>query len=762
MAKSVKNKEKRGGDVRGEMGSRVQKLYVLFVLLAISIVIRLVWVSFVSNEVAINARKVNDRIFFSDSIYARRGAIVGRNGDPLAISILRYRVEFDMASEGFDSEDLFLDQVDTLSKCLADYFKDRTAAQYTKLFVEGRESHFKVIDTKRDTFVYAEAGFLKTLWDRLWGNKVRMRVYDTIRNHRPLVVLPREIDYNEWQKLKTFPILNQNLGITYRLKPVDSRSYPYGALARRTLGRIGDQGKYGIEHAYREQLKGTHRRVVRQRIARGYSRLVHRGGPTDAVDGKTIHTTLDPELQHIADQALREQLTKMNASWGVTMVMEVSTGDILAMVNLDETRRGSGEYAELRNNAIGRRMEPGSTFKLAAMLALLDDCKMDVSQSYDTKHGASTQVGGPKGPIITDDHDAGGVIDLKTAFAESSNIYFTTAIYEHYKNKPAAYEHFLRGLHLDRKMGLELLGEVQPSIPDYDDKNVWHAQTLPNLGYGYVVELAPIHTLTLYNAIANGGKMVAPRLVTAIEHKGKIVERFPVRTLKEQVCTAKTLKFVRECMIEAARHGTGEKIFGDTTLYDVAIKTGTAQVAQGDVLYEHKHYLGSMATFFPTDKPRYTLLTVVYSEKARNSLYHGSNTAGPVNRDIVNYLMYRDGGWQSDLPKKQAIKSLPLGYKGGRVSQINDVATSVGATLLNPQKQKWGRVVMRDGRAVVESMGSAGTMPDVSGLGLKDALYYLEMCGLEVSFSGAGAVVEQSIAVGDSIVVGDKVHIVLK
>lgn len=767
LPKSSSAKARRESDVRGEMGQRVQILYAVFVLIALIIVVRLVWVSAVSHEVDVNTERVKERIFTTDSIYARRGTILSRHNDPMAISIMRYKVEFDMASEGFDSEDIFEEQVDSLSKLLAIYFGGK-AESYAKKFHDGRRSRFKVTDTGRDTLIYAEAGLLKTIWDRLWGNKISMRVYDTLRNHNPIIVLPRNIDYSEWQTLRTYPILNQNMGITYSLVPVDSRAYPYDELGRRTLGMIGDRGKYGIEEAYRKELSGTNGVVTRQRIAPGYSRIVHRSTNIDAVDGCDVVTTLDPELQHIADGALRKHLAERNANWGTTIVMEVTTGDILAMVNLNETAPESGVYVEGKNNAIGRVMEPGSTYKLAATLALLDDCKMSPSKQYDTKHGARVQVGGDKGPTIKDDHDAGGVIDLKRAFAESSNIYFTSAVYEHYKSDPARYEQFLRGLHLDRTMGLERLGEKRPVLPTYSDKKVWNAHTLPNLGYGYATAITPLHTLTLYNAIANGGRMVAPRLVKQIRRGNEVVEEFPVRTLVEKVCSEQTLKIVRECMVEVVRHGTGDDYFGDSLTYSVAAKTGTAQVVEGKskdkpaITYNDGHYLGSMALFFPLDKPKYTIITAVYSEKRRNRLYHGSHAAGPVIRQIVDYLTYRDGGWRESESFKGDGKARPTAYKGGNTAEVAVVASRTGISTQATSIQGWGKARVTNGKLDIEKIQRDSTMPDVVGMGLKDALYLLESQGLEVEFSGTGAVTEQSITPGSEITRGDKVTISLK
>ena len=354
-------KLKRDTDVKDEMYSRVKRVYGVFILVALLVVVRLVWVSAFSSETAYNAERLERRIFIVDSVYSRRGSILARDGEPLATSILRYRVDFDMASDGFDSLALFREQADSLSKLLARFFGDRSAAEYRRRMIEEHNKHYRVV-YRKDTTVLRSEGFFARIWDMLRRDEFKtVKLYDTLRDHRPVAILPRAVDYNEWQTLRKYPILNWNMGMTYNLVTLDQRVYPYGELARRTLGLVGDKGNYGIEAIYREKLEGRNGRMVRQRIAPGFSSVVHSSENIDAEDGMDIVTTLDADIQHIADQALRRQLTAQKAIWGTSMVMEVATGDILAIANLGETSERSGVYVEKENYALSRRMEPGST-----------------------------------------------------------------------------------------------------------------------------------------------------------------------------------------------------------------------------------------------------------------------------------------------------------------------------------------------------------------------------------------------------------------
>ena len=756
--------KKREIDIKDEMYSRVKKVYGLFILVGLCVMVRLVWVLGFSGEIACNADRLQQRIFVADSVYSRRGSIMARDGEPLATSILRYRVDFDMAGEGFDSLALFREQADSLSKLLARFFRDRSAAEYRRRMVDEHQKRYKV-KFRKDTTVRRSDGFFARVWDILRKDEFKtVKLYDTLRDHTPVTILPRPVDYNEWQELREYPILNWSMGMTYNLVTVDQRVYPYGELGRRTLGLVGDRGNYGIEAVYRDILEGRNGRMLRQRIAPGFSSVVHSGDNIDAEDGLDIITTIDVDIQHIADQALRRQLTEQRAIWGTAMVMEVATGDILALVNLGETSERSGVYIEKENYALSRRMEPGSTFKLAALLALVDDCDVPITKKYDTFHGRAVRVGGSRGPLIQDSHNIGGEIDLKEAVAQSSNVYFAEAIYQAYKNDPERYVKFLKHLGLDRTTGLDDMGEASPLLPEYGKKSKsWSAHTLPNLGYGYAIELPPIHTLVLYNAVANGGRMMAPRLIREVQRNGKTVDEFPPRVLVDRICSGSSLDVVRECLEETARTGTAKAYFRDTLAFRVAGKTGTAKFAQSGIKYSDGYYLGSMAVYFPADNPKYTVMTSVFTRRGRGTTVYGAGLAGPVERDIVNYIYYRDEDWHQTLTPSRE-KHYPARVKGGNIDYVRRVGDKFSPRVSFTDRHGWG-AVRTDSLHNVDihtSEADRTTMPDVVGMGLKDALYMLESRGLHVTFTGKGSVRSQSIPAGRKIRAGQHVAITLR
>lgn len=745
--------DRKKSKIKSDILLRVRILYLLFFFAGLFILGRLIWVQYLSREVRVNAKRIERRIFREERVIARRGDILARNNEELATSIFRYRVTFDMSAEGFDSLELFTEQVDSLSKLLSLYFKDRTAEEYRRKFLDEHNRRYR-LKYRKDTTICNSKSWLGRFVDRMKGEEFStIKLYDTIRDSRPVEILPREVDYAEWQILKSYPILNWNMGMVYRLEPIDYRIYPQGELARRVIGRNDDRGKYGIEAIYGEELKGHDGVERRQRIAHGFSgRVAGYKGNIEARDGADIHTTIDLDIQDVADKALRSQLMAQNSLWGTTLVMECETGDILAMVNLGRT--SSGGYAELENYAIGRRMEPGSTFKLAALLALIEDCGKGLDLEYDSEDGKRVEVGRA---LVQDSHAGFSVVDLKTATAQSLNVYFAKAIYEAYRDNPQRYVDFLKRLNLDKSVGLEQFGEPMPILPEPGSK-IWYPHiTLPNMGYGYAVELTPIQILTLYNAVANGGRMVAPRLIRGVSRNGEMIQEVEPRTLVERICSDETLEKVREALEEVALSGTAKYYFGDTTRFSVGAKTGTAKFAQGGIKYDDGYYLGSMVTYLPADNPKYTLLTSIFTRRGLGTTIYGAGLAGPVQRRVASYLtaLIPKSGESGEEEKNPA----PINLKGGDLREILEVADGYDIELKSRIKRGWGRV-LEDG--TVESVEGYEGVPDVRGMGLKDALYILERAGFRVRFSGAGAVFKQTPDAGTKLREGGVVELVLK
>lgn len=759
--------------IKSDILLRVRLLYVLFILAGAVVFLRLLWVQLFSGEVAYNAARLSNRIFTEEVIPARRGAILSRDGEPLAVSIFRYQAAFDFASDGLADTKRFREQSDSLAKLLSAYFKDRSAAEYARFFRE-KQSHARNnyrLTNERDTTYYRSEGLFARLVDWIRGEAtVTERIYDTIRDHTLVNIFPREVDYAEWQTLRRYPLLNWNMGMVYRLVERDDRVYPQGELARRTIGDKGyigrpdDSGKtlfgnYGIEDCYRRELSGRDGVAVRQRIARGFYGRVAGAGHEEPEDGLDVVTTLDMDLQDVADRALRSQLERQNATWGTTIVMETRTGEILALANLG--RNGDGSYSERENYALGRCMEPGSTFKLASMLLLLDDAKMSPETTYDVHNGDPVKVG--PATNIRDSHRGDHVIDFRQAVAASSNVYFAEAVWDRYgaTGRKFDYSRFLHEqLHLGETVGLERLGERQPEITR-DWKVADPGVMLVKMAYGYRVKLAPIQMITFYNAIANGGRMISPVLIRELRRDDHVEERFESRTIASSICSRSTLREVNRCLQAVCTRGTASAFFRDTTYVRVAAKTGTAQITEPR-REPGRHYLGSMIAFFPADEPRYTVLTTIETRAQAGKAYYGGPLAGPVVKRLVDYIYNRGQEWYGRL-ERQGPRRYPERIKGGEIAQIRRVAGRLSPDVDYDRRTGWGRATVDSlAEVTIASLpDDRSVMPDVQGMGLKDALFLLESRGLHVRFSGEGAVTRQSIAAGQRISPGATVSITL-
>ena len=782
--------EEQNRDIYTRTMGRLKWLYALLIAMILLFCGRIVQLQFFSAETRHNSSLIHSspQIISRDSLYAHRGTIFARDGRPLATSIFRYRVMVDFGSEGFEIDSKqFKREADSLSKLLARFFGDKSAKEYLARI---NAEHDRCIEyrTVYDTIKYSKGFFarlfkIKNAVD-ICPREVPRHIMVELKNGKKVSKhsesrLFRDVDINEWQVLRTYPILNRAASIC-KVKTIDSRVYPYENLAMRTIGRSDDHSKYGIEHVYRDTLsgRGGHRwmRCVAPGFYVSFTDKEHQ--PLNPTDGSDVHTTIDIDVQDVAEKTLRRRINEVEATWGTTIVMECATGDILAMVNLG--RNSKGELVENRNHAIGARTEPGSTFKLAATLALLEDAGFNPNTTYGYDKVKSKGKGKNKqkhksvrferaDKTITDSHfieEAGkGMLDLKKAFMESSNIYFTKAVWECYEQNPLRYSDFLHKLRLDKQVGFEAFGEAKPLIPTLDRKHTSRYNALVNMAYGYAVELAPIQTLTLYNAIANGGRMMAPRLISHISRNGEVVESFESKALLDTaICSPTTLATVREYMEATALEGTGKGYFGkDETAFRVGLKTGTAQYAQNGVMHSDGHYIASMVTYLPAENPRYTFITVMYTTSRKH--YYGASLAGPVQKQVATFLYNRSTSWSGIVAGEQERALLPEAVKGGNISHIRTVASKLDLRTTAEVRNGWGRTsldIEPDKVTITAIDETPNLMPDVTGMGLADAIFILESRNLKVSFTGAGKVKEQSIKAGTKFSPGSSVKLILK
>lgn len=740
--------EKR--NIKRQIRLRALWLYVAFFVVVAAIIARLVYIQHFSTSTAEYAKAISNRIITTKTLKARRGDILMRDGEPLATVLPLYQVSFDFGAEALDSVERYNKLSDSLAGLLGNYFAKEG---YSK-------AHFKQIFK----------GYYN--YDR-FDEKGR-------RRYKSVELLPRWIDYKEWSQIKQFTILNWDIGLTYTLQDSLMRIYPLGDIAKRTVGKYqSDRIKtaFGIEHVFDSVLRGEDGQQSRQRIAHRFTSNVATDGAEDdrpKIDGVDIVTTLDRRIQEISDVALRKNMVAHNAIWGTAIVMSVETGEILALSNLSET--SAGNYAEIDDNAF-KRMCPGSTFKLASLLALVEDKGMDINIRIPLKEGQMTSAGkdqrlkigpNPKAQGIRDDHAFCDTMTMKYCVAHSSNIFFANAIYQAYKDHPENYVAFLRKLHLDRPMGLTEFGEQAPRFNDYptddsresrEQRQTWlYNNRLCQIAYGYENEVAPIHIATLYNAVANEGRMVAPRLIREVRQNGRTIQKFETEVLNDRICSTGSLAKVQECLEEVALTGTARQFFvRDTALFRVAAKTGTAQVLGT------RDFLGSMVAYFPTDAPKYTVMVAVRNNASRGA-YYGAGVSGPVVRDIIYSLYTMESEWRNPIEPK-SVPHRPTQVKGGNTEQMREVASELDMAFTTDVRRGWSLAEVDDSTQRAEFSEVAtdqNKMPRVVGMGLKDAIYLLESRGLRVGVTGHGRVTSQSVAAGAAVRRGDYVQLVLK
>ena len=693
---------------------RFSFVYFSFLLLGALAVFGIIREQFLTKD-----RITTDDIYKEQVIEPTRGSILACDGSPLAVSIPVFELRWDSFVVADSS---FAAGIDSLSRCLSGLFGDKTPRQYRKELTAARA------DTNR----YKRIG-------------------------------TRNVDFGELEKIKSFPIfrLGQFKG-GLRVIQGSERINPYGTLANRTIGSVNAVGQgAGIELTYNFKLSGKEGMQTVHR-ALGDEWLPVNGAPAyPAEDGVDIRTTIDVRIQEAAETELRAQLAMSDVfEGGTAIIMDVSTGAVRGIANM--FKRKDGTFDETYNYAFGHATEPGSTLKLAALISLIEDGYVTLDTEVDGGNG-EWRYGGIR---ITDTHRGGyGEMTAKTAFEKSSNIAFAKMITGAYENDPAAYISRLHNMKLVEKLNLDIGGEAYSYIISPSDKT-WSASTLASLGYGYAIMLTPLHILTFYNAVANGGKMMRPYFIEDFERDGIPVETAGPTVVSGSICSRSTLRDVQEALRGVVVDGTA-KICNDPR-YAIAGKTGTARVAVNG-RYEDEHgyrrYQASFAGYFPADSPKYSCIVVLYTGPTRGNFY-GATWAAPVFKRIADKIYTAHPEWNPALSSAGASPadnpSIAAGLAGESGMPVDYMPMKH-----RPRTKGMGWIRIEEGEedgipAVSSIELEQGVVPDVSGMGLKDALYLLENEGYRVRYSGAGRVTAQTPAAGTSLGKGEMITLTLK
>lgn len=704
-------------DIKKDILWRVHLCFLLIMAFGIFVLGRAIYIQRVQGDYW-KAMASKQHLKYMD-VDAERGSIYSEDGNMLSTSIPVFDIYIDFGADGLREKNgkRFYKYVDSLSNSFANLFKDQDAKAYKKMF--------------------------------LLAYKQNRRYY----------AVKKKISFEEFQAFREFPLVNQGRnksGVIVEVR--DNRVNPYVLLANRTIGLSrGDTSRnVGLERSYDSVLKGQSGKRLMRYTAGTY--IPVDGAEISPENGKDIITTIDTYIQDVAENALLKMMASNNSLHGTCIVMEVSTGKIKAIANLG--RRPDGDYLEDYNYGLGRSTEPGSVFKLATLLSLLEDKYVDTNTIVNCENGEKVFYG----LRIRDSHHGTGSITVKEAFAQSSNVAFAKLADEYYSARPNQFYQHLHRLRLDTITGVDIVGAAAPLVKKPSSK-YWTKTTIPFMAHGYEELLTPLHLLMVYNAVANGGKMMKPYLVNSINEMGQPIESFSPHVLVDKICSDETLGKLRGCMLQVVEgaHGTAHAL--QSNIYRFAGKTGTAVTAMDNRGYNkgNKIYQSAFMGFFPYENPKYSIAVVIQNGN-ESKLAYGGVVSGPVFREVADKL-YSYKIEREPVKKFVAANDSSFYKINGTRKDLNNIFSYLRYNE-SPSEGKalWNYSFIKNGNAQVfaeDSLSIKNRVPNVTGMGLKDAVYLLENLGLKVLVSGTGKVIYQSLAQNTGINKGESIKLQL-
>jgi cell division protein FtsI (penicillin-binding protein 3) len=679
---------------REEIVWRGGLIYIAIGLLAVVLLIRIIILQYVQRGKW--TEMAEKFVYKTGEVQANRGDILTNDGRLLASSIPYYTIYMDTRSSGMSSA-TWSNGINGLSAGLAQLLGDRSASGWKSAISEARR--------KGDRYF----------------------------------LIQRKVNFETLKKVKELPIFREGQYKGGMVAQAENRRIlPNSDLASRTIGylNLGEGNEVGVEGAFDEDLAGKNGVAIKQRLTGGDWITVDGPNSVESRDGNDVVTTLDLDLQDVASTALLNQLRKNNADHGCAVLMEVATGKVKAIANLG--LQNDGDYHESYNYAIGESTEPGSTFKLASLMAALEDGVIDTGDYVDTGDGTVKYY-----DKITRDTKAHGRLTVKQVFEESSNVGTSKLIYAHYKDDPKKFVNRLYAMRLNKPLELQIKGEGDPLIRYPGDK-LWSGLSLPMMSYGYEVQLTPLQILSFYNAVANDGRMMRPFFVSAVMRNGSVIKSFEPEVIINSIASRSTIRKAKKMMEGVVESGTATNLKNPN--YKIAGKTGTAQIAKDKYGYktgEHISYSASFVGYFPAENPLYSCIVVVNSPS--NGVYFGNVVAGTVFKEISDKV-YATRFFREYKPEnKDNVKpSAPEAGNGYR-ADINEVLKNLDVRYRRTADDDW--VATRESGDTVSLAGvkiQQGLVPDVRGMSLRDAIYLLENSGLHVRYSGKGRVLRQS------------------
>lgn len=693
-------------------------IVVIMAVLAILIIVKAGIIMFAERQYW---KDVADR-FVKENVVIRptRGNIISADGKLMASSLPEYKIYMDFRVQSSKQDTMLMNHLQEICNGLHEIFPDRSAQDFRKHILKGRRA-----------------------------------------KSRHFLLYPKRISYIQYKEVKKLPLFNQSKNISGLHEEVfNQRKKPFGSLAMRTLGDMfpdmAQGAKNGLELTYDSLLKGENGITHRQKVMNKYLNIVDK----PAIDGYDVITTIDVDMQDIAEKALVDQLKNLDAVFGVAVVMDVATGEVKANVNM--TKAGDGKYYEMRNLAVSNLMEPGSTFKTASIMVALEDKYITPDYKVDTKNGMVNMYGSwmkdwnwYKGGY--------GEIDVTRILEVSSNVGVSSIIDKFYGKDPQKFIDGLRRMSIDKPLNLGFVGEASPRIKGPKER-YFAKTTLPWMSIGYETMIPPIYMLNFYNAIANNGVMVKPKFVKAIARNGEIVEEYPTEIVNPKICSDETLQQIQTILRKVVSEGLAKP--AGSKQFSVSGKTGTAQISQGKAGYKANgvSYLVSFCGYFPSEAPKYSCIVSI-------QIPHGPASGGLQAGSVFSRIAGR-------IYAKHLVKNIAQA-KDSTAVLIPDVAqgditeTAYVLKQLNVKSNSasipysfnpvWGKAKTTDSYVELSTaQPDKKRVPNVVGMGAKDAVYLLESYGMKVHLSGVGKVHTQSIPSGSMVRKGEYITLTLK
>ncbi|MEN9639302.1 MAG: hypothetical protein RLZZ262_1170 [Bacteroidota bacterium] len=685
--------------------ARTWMMFSLICLIAVAIIIKIfylqIWPSDRAKNLGLNyTYKAND-------ITPTRGQIYSTDGSLLATSVPEYEIRWDSKAD-YDVEE-YRSKIDSVCTGFSRIFGDRSALEYKNLFKTARTE----------------------------GNRYQL--------------IKAKVDYNQLQRVKQLPFVRRGAyksGFVYI--EGSRREKPFEMLAARTIGKDQIDNKFGIELAFDSLLAGRKGKQLQEKIPGGYWRPMTDDFIEEPKPGADVIASIDIHLQDVANAALKRQLETYQAAWGCAILMEVKTGYVRAIANLGQDPE-TGAYLERYNYAVQESQEPGSTMKLASIMACLDDELVKLTDSVDTGNG-KWKIYDMTLTDSNDDKGGNGVLTLEEVFERSSNIGTAKIVKSCYDKKPQQFLDKMHSFGLGNKLDLQLHGEASPGIYHSTKDKGWSGLSLTQMSIGYETKLTPLQILAFYNAVANNGRYMKPLFVEKIMRNGRVIEEFEPVALRENFCKKETIAACRKMMEGVTEtEGTAEGAFKNCA-YKVAGKTGTAKIHENGQ-YDYNRHRASFVGYFPAHDPQYSCIVVIHDPKGGN--YYGGTIAAPVFSELAVKIYSTQMEYHSNdfLPDTTVQTQLHIPVsKDGSYDLLKKVLQGLQLPEQNTASSPWVNTKSQGSYVEIsDRQVRPGMVPNVVGMGLQDALFLLESQGMKVRVDGKGTVLRQSVPPGSSV-----------